>query len=582
MSNGYLRGGRPDVNWWRTQINAGIAFRKKFASQQDWDRWRKMYRGQWDPGVLPSNLFFKMARTIVPRVYFRNPSVSVTPRKPGMLQWAFAQLVERVDNKMIRQMRLKQSMKEITQDAFFFGTGIGKLGFGSTVPTNNDLFATVGPGTDKSGRLVEYKSTVHENMPWFGRTPTGSFIVPAGNVRLSDARWAAEWFRLPVDDVKSDTRFKHTADLGGSNKIVRHGQGADSTFKYRQPLEMVDLVEIRDKKTGQVFVLAPYHSDKVLLDPQDDALQYDNRLPYYDLIFNDDDEVFWGIPDSRILEPQQREINEIRTQEMKHRRLSLIRILCKRNGIKPEEAAKMVDEIVSPVVWTEEMPEAVLKIIEGGDIPEGLMKMDAIVNQDVRENMGFSRNEFGEISPANSRTSATESRIVKAASEIRVDERRDSAADMLVEIIQDMNRIIFENWTEEIVLDVAGPMGVPMWVKFRPQMLKTGAYEIKIDPDTSLPESKETRQNRALVVYETLKTNPMIDPIQLTRYLLHEMHGVQFDEMMRGMPPGLGGPSNPLELEQFVQVMSLVAQQAPQALTAGGQNVAPVQPVTVQ
>ena len=141
MSNGYIKG-KPDVTFWIQQINAGIAYRKKVAHEDSWSRWRKYYRGEWNSQILPTNLFFKTLRTIVPRVYFRNPSVSIQPAKPGPEQWAFAQLQERIDNKMIRKMKVKKQIKTMVQDAFLKGTAVGKLGFGAQfTPTPSSIEA---------------------------------------------------------------------------------------------------------------------------------------------------------------------------------------------------------------------------------------------------------------------------------------------------------------------------------------------------------------------------------------------------------------------------------------------------------
>ena len=72
-----------------------------------------------------------MIRTTVPRIYFRNPSISVISTKPGLENFVFAKLTERVDNKLLRQMKIKKHFKRQVQDAWMFGTGVGKLGFGS-------------------------------------------------------------------------------------------------------------------------------------------------------------------------------------------------------------------------------------------------------------------------------------------------------------------------------------------------------------------------------------------------------------------------------------------------------------------
>ena len=57
--------------------------------------------------------------------------------------------------------------------------------------------------------------------------------------------------------------------------------------------------------------------------------------------------------------------------------------------------------------------------------------------------MGFSRNQAGEYSSQKSHNAPTaaEARIVQAASEIRVDERRDSLADVLVDMFEDANKL---------------------------------------------------------------------------------------------------------------------------------------------
>jgi len=127
---GYIRG-QPDLAWWLHQVRDGVKFRKKYAREEMWKSWRDAYRGNWKAGTLPSNLFFKMLRATVPRVYFRNPSVSITPAKPGMINWSLAKILERIDRTLIEEMRLKTTMKTAISRSFLMGTGIVKLGFGT-------------------------------------------------------------------------------------------------------------------------------------------------------------------------------------------------------------------------------------------------------------------------------------------------------------------------------------------------------------------------------------------------------------------------------------------------------------------
>jgi len=109
---------KPSYTWWETQINAGIEFRKRYAYEGRWPVWRAYYRGDWENYVLPVNYFFSLLRALVPRVYFKNPAVSITPAMPGLLNAVFAQILERVDNKLLRAMKVKQHIKKMVQDAF--------------------------------------------------------------------------------------------------------------------------------------------------------------------------------------------------------------------------------------------------------------------------------------------------------------------------------------------------------------------------------------------------------------------------------------------------------------------------------
>lgn len=566
MSDGYI-GGKPDVSYWLAQVRCGIKYRKDMAEQAKWDTWRKMYRGKWKAGTLPVNLFFKMARTVVPRIYFRNPSISVTPAQPGMLNWAFAQLLERIDNTMMRKMKMKRYLKRSIGNAWFFGCGVAKVGYGSAYGLNIADFGGEAPIL-RSGRRVEYNADQRINMPWVDSVHPGNFIVPDGLMDYEKTPWVAEWVRRPIDDVKADKRFKNTAGLrqGSAATGLKAGDGTkDHEHRTTQDGDMLDMIEIHDLRYGRVMVLAPYATDKVLFDGDDD-LQFYGRSNYAPLVFNENDNSFWGVPDTQILEPDQLEINEVRTMMMIHWRLAVMKLFYQKGKVDPADIQKVIDGEILSAIGVNGDVRAALAFIQSGDIPDSLFKADMQINQDVRENMGFSRNEFGDNNPASARVTATESTIVKMASEIRVDERRDMAADQLLDVMDHTNRIMFNHWSEDQVIQVAGPLGVPLWIRFRPAMLKEGSYNIAIDPDSSLPQTKDAREAKAVQTYTMLKENPLIDPMRLTRYLLHELHGVQFDDMMRGMPPGLGGPSQPMELSQYVQLATEISNKAPQAL----------------
>lgn len=561
MPEGYIRK-RPDADWWLQQIQAGEQWRKKQAFEEKWKVWREYYRGEWAPDVMPVNLFFTMMRTMVPRVYFRNPSVSVMPAKPGFLNLAFSRVLERVDNSLLRQMRFKQQMKRIVRDAFMKGTGIGKLGYeGFYTPTPQQL--EPGLPTTRSGHAVEYLADTAPGMPWFRRVDPGNFVLPSGLDDFEVSRWTAEKIERPLEDVINDPRFENTKGLQSSN-------AKESPFGgIHRPVKMWKGWEVHDWKTGKVFVIAPDHSkesDKIIFF-DDDAFQDYGGFNYFPLVFNEDDEAVWGVPDSQIIEPYQLELNEIRTQQMKHRRVTLVKVLIKQGGMDQEEAEKLVSEDVQAVAFVKGNIANDVKVIQQSTIPQELFVAAEQVLQDTRETLGMSRNQFGEFNSRSGDTTATEATIVRQAMDIRVDEKRDAVADLMVEVVRTVHVMLFDNWGEEQIVDVVGPGGVPVWVRMRPELLKSGRYNIRVDPDSALPETKQLREQRALVLFQQLKTNPLIDPIKLTQYLLHELQGPQFDDMMRMLPP-VEQPNGPVGPEQFgallQQGFSRLREQGPQ------------------
>ena len=379
MLQGYRRG-KPDVEWWIEQIRAGEKWRDDVTHRNRWDIWRKYYRGDWSKQILPKNIFFMMTRTIVPRIYFRNPSVSITPSKPGPAHAVLAKIIERVDNKVIHMMKLKRSMKTLAQTTFHFGTGIGTLGFGALYTPTPDLGVTAPPLT-KDGFNLEYRQGMMPNMPWFLPTPLESFVVPAGIRSFEEAFFNAIWTRRPLEEVKADPRFKHTNSIKSTGNRMSY-QHTDMGNIYN-PIDSVDLCQIRDFRTGKVFVLAPDVTDQVLLEAEDD-MQFHAGGPHYPVVFNLDDERAYGVSDSKILEPIQMELNETKTLTMKHRRLAMVKAFVKMGVMKEEAVQRMVSDDVLAVVEMEGEPATDIKFMEVGQIPQDLILHERNLMQDVQ------------------------------------------------------------------------------------------------------------------------------------------------------------------------------------------------------
>ncbi|GAG12027.1 unnamed protein product, partial [marine sediment metagenome] len=125
---------------WPDLIEQGIRYKKEFGDSERWGVYRDYYRGAFagfaglgEGDILPYNITFGMARATIPRVYFRNPYINVSPRlsSAGAGLDVQARLVESVDNWLIQEMNVKTAMKEGVLDAFFTDRAIWKIGYDS-------------------------------------------------------------------------------------------------------------------------------------------------------------------------------------------------------------------------------------------------------------------------------------------------------------------------------------------------------------------------------------------------------------------------------------------------------------------
>lgn len=563
MIDGYTSGGKPVPQWWIGEVDRGKKYRQERAKQSEWPRWRRWYRGEWDPQILPSNVYYKLMRTLIPRIYFRNPSVSITPSMPGIENILLAKVLERADNKLITLMDTKTQMKRAVQNSVMFGTGALRLGYGAEfTPTPDDIDTLPpDPGTARLRNNVEYNSLVHPNMPWILSAHPRDFVVPEFCDSINNARWVCYETTRTLEDVKADPRLSNTRNIGqgpSSSRLVARNQD--------RPRDGVVLWEIRDKKTGLVFILAPYAENTTvegkILYCDTDELQLNGSLPLYPLIFNNDDEAFWGISDSQIIAPQQAEKNEIRTQFRDHRRVAMAKFLYETGAITPDELSKLIDGNSLGGVQVKSI-NGIKELTFGGlaQIMSILQAADITIDNEVQQLLGLGVNQFGEYAPGSADRSATEATIVAQATQIRVDERRDACADLLTAIVTDLNQIITTRWPADIVADIVGPAGVPVWIRATRGQLgqlyegTTALYNVKVDPDTALPMTKALRESKVTNFYQLAKTNPFMNPENLTKFWISEMYGVDADFVLK-QPLFNTSPQTPLDIGTAAQQFS--------------------------
>lgn len=568
---------------WMYRIKEGITYRKKYSTRDQWDEYRNMYRGKWAQGIVPVNKMFSFGRMMVPRTYFRAPRVSVTPTRPDMI-W-HAKVVEAIDNQLIRQTFLKKTIKRSITDGFLCGIGPIKLGFDSEfgfIPEqtiNEDGETVTQESRTHESEVIEYNQGVRPGTPWALRTRPEDVIVPWGSDEPDNLPWIAHYVLRPLDDVKQDQKYKHTNLLKGTRMSSEDMR--KSPFRPRESkdkdVQFAELWEVRDVKTHQLMVFC----ENQLLLSVDDVLQV-GGLPWEFINFNPDPEYFWSIPDASILYPQQKELNDTRTQTSRHRAIALLKFLYLKNAIKQEELAKLFSgEVGIGVAVEAELGNVAAAVHEmQPHIPPDLYKEAVVILNDMRESLGVSQNQEANFSAGSGKT-ATESMIVQQAYEGRSDERRDVVADVLCNIINKWNRYIFKLWTQNRVIQIVSPEGMPFWIQYTADQL-LGEYYISVDIESGMPITRGLKYQMAQDLMKKYSGDPLINQIllrqiDLDNYSIIDPRAAQLLAAPPGVDPqmlaaarqpdpahggggkGSGGgrsgssPEKPMEFEQLKQ-----------------------------
>ncbi len=518
-----------------------------------------MYRGFWGKEVVPVNIIYAVGRSLIPQIYFRNPKVSITPKYPGFTPHAM--VLERIDNYLTKETGLKYTLKSNALDAFLMGRGPTILGYDSEYGFNpsftvDSKFKDSGltSFSDKEER-IEYKDNIHPGMPWAIRCNPEDFVVPWGCRNFDDARWFAFRKMRTLDDILEDPKMGNTAGLTGAfltKTESSHDSGivGKHTGEHDETGNWVELFEIHDKKTQRVYVICLDH-EKFLRDDID-FLQLEG-LPAEVLGFNEDPDHFWWTPDCRLIEVQQAELNDIRTMSKRHRRVGLLKLIADKN-IPDTELEKLMDgdpKVVARIdVGAQGDIRKVITALES-HIPPDLINQAREVREDVREVVGFSRNQMGSFEESSGRRTAHEAEIVRAASLIRIDERRDIMADHYENIVRGFNRIIFSNWSSERVIDIVGQDGARYWVRFTGEQIK-GEFHYQINPEETTPQDTRTRRTEAENFMAMAAKIPGVDMKYALRQWARQFDWIDPSQLLP--QEGVGrNPEQAMTFEQFQQ-----------------------------
>ena len=580
-----------EVEQWKERIRNGQRFQEQFALSNEWGKYKDYIRHKgFAKGVLPVNLMHSTLRSMMPQIYPVNPRICITARKPGLEAEFHARIVQKMDNWMIYEVGVKQELKKIITDNFCCGIGGGFFGYDSLYGFSGKRVID-GQATatqfDKSGNRIEFQSNVSPGMPWFLRCRPEDYVFPWGTTSFESTEWVAFRVFRKLEDIKKDEKYTNTGDLTGSyvprRKQPQGGAVIDinEAAVANEEVQWVELWQIHDSRSGEILALTMDHSRFLRKEADDLQMEY---LPADFCTFNQDPDYIYGIPDARLIEPQMLELNDIRTQAMRHRRLDIVKALIRKGLLDDVAIQKLASE--QPQAFIEVRDEAVtlrdvvLPLSPGvSGILQDMIQQGEVTQSDVREMVGFSKTAMGDYQ-GKTHISASETNKVAQALNMRMAERRDMISDLLARVVRKFNQIIFERWTTERVAQIVGPDGAKYWLKFTGPQIKD-EYDLSVVAEDGPPLDNETKKTLVLQAAEVwAKLNPgygasgMPTPPEIQRMIFNQYAdtGIDVDRLIAqtqaaapgamaanqgsGLPGGMGGsPQAAMDPGMLAQVM---------------------------
>lgn len=539
---------------WQERVFEGQRYQQDICRGAEWPRFRDFYRGDFGDDLYFYNLYYTLIHTLRPSIYFRDPHVTVTPWKrfspdPDPMRNITARVLESMDNLLLRQLRVKDLVRQLIFDAFLCGRAIVKYGFSSE-------FYTPKPGTDENPQLsknerlrTEFSETVQNGMPWVKRVGPEFFIVPYGTTQLKTSPWAAHLILRPTEDVRNSVYY-NTKDLEINSTHLALLQ--DYVSEYRNVVsgeEWTELHEIHDQRTGEVSVYIPGYGqgeglDRWVRKPEKDVIaDLLGQLPFDTLSFTEDPDYFWGTSDAIQIEPQQREINITREQTIRHREIALLKLLVKKGALEKEELAKLISGDVGPCIEVNgDVREAVTSLQP--HIPPDLGNWPEFIRGDSREVVGVSRQHAGGVMPG--RRTKFEMEMVEEGFGVRIGEKRDLVASLIERMMISINKITSHFWDAEEIVPVVGLDAAIYWIRYKNSDIK-GEFEVRVDAESLSAASTMQRRQEALQLIANLGQHPNVNVDQLMSELLSTYDWLELSNIL---PQATGQPQS---IQQFLQ-----------------------------
>lgn len=536
------------------RIEGVRAWRDEEQYEKVWARLRDIYRLKSFDSISDDDrivvaVAFATINVIEPSIAINHPKFSVAANDPD--EEDQATIAEAVLNYWWTHHDFQPQLRRAAKDFLIYGHGWLKIAYRYTegeVPIHPDLlsqihndlsqqadaYAAANPSSaadlpsdeDIATNMPKTDTVVLEDRPFVERiSPFDMFVDPEAT-DISDARWLAQRVIRPIEEVKTDTRYKsgirRKLESDGSvkwqNEKSRHNVDAEAG---RITLwEFYDLV----RKTMCVFADS---GDEFLVDPA--PMPYAYGLPFVMVRDYDVPDQFYPIGELEALEPLQNEINETRTAMVRARKESIRKYVYHEEAFGAEGlAALRSDRDNTAIKINQATPlEQAIRPFESVPINAELYKHSDTILSDLDRVSGVSEYQRGELPEI--RRTATEASIIQDAANSRAADKLATIEVALAHVGRRLLMLAQEYMTGDQIARKTGADGTHVWVQFKREDIQ-GEFDFTVEAGSTQPMNDTFRRQQAIQMGQMLAPfmdSGVVDPRQVVQHLLQDGFGIK-------------------------------------------------------
>lgn len=411
---------------WMNRIRRSLKFRDQVKQDQNWDRILDEYKGKYrvnnsNVNSPPINLVYGYVHTAIPRIYFRDPYMSINPK--GAESVTAARIVELVVNYIFREINLKSETYRLLMDTFLIGHGWFKFGYIGT------MGKTESEAPNEESEYIKDEEIFVSYVPWADIV----FDVTLSKDPPHDCRWIAHRIIRPLAEIKKDPMYQNTGNLR-SNISTRDAKGdkidtQDADTIKDSDLELFEFWEVHDKDTNKIYAVCDA-SDKYLR--EDDNTYEMKGLPFSRLAFNLVPGEPYPLSDIFLIEAQILERVKLRAAQINHIKRWSRQLSVEEGAMSKEEIEKFAAG-VDGAVTQRRKGSAPPTPIEYADIQRESFEIDDLIQRDIDAVIGQNETDRGGVARTQTKTKF-ELQEQTQGSSVRQAQRQDKLEDFLEEV----------------------------------------------------------------------------------------------------------------------------------------------------